>query len=115
MTEATLPMAVAGRGDRSRVFSRVASAAVLALALSVLLGWWLDHPGLRSGVVVLIAMNPVTAIGFILASVALWRLLLETAPRGSPGSLGPLIEKPFTVQAILQKVKEALSGERIDA
>jgi hypothetical protein len=34
---------------------------------------------------------------------------------GSPGSLGPLIEKPFTVQGILQKVKEALSGERFDA
>jgi two-component system, cell cycle sensor histidine kinase and response regulator CckA len=34
---------------------------------------------------------------------------------GSPGSLGPLIEKPFTVQGILQKVKEALSGERFGA
>jgi PAS domain S-box-containing protein len=34
---------------------------------------------------------------------------------GSPGSLGLLIEKPFTVQGILQKVKEALSGERFNA
>jgi two-component system, cell cycle sensor histidine kinase and response regulator CckA len=34
---------------------------------------------------------------------------------GSPGSVGPLIEKPFTVQGILQKVKEALSVERFDA
>jgi PAS domain S-box-containing protein len=83
MTEATLPMAVAGQGDRSRVYSRVASVAVLALALSVLLGWWLDHPGLRSGVAGLIAMNPVTAIGFILASAALWLLLLEAAPPAS--------------------------------
>ena len=83
MTEATLPMAVAGRGDRSRVFSRVASVAVLALALSVLLGWWLEHPGLRSGVAGLIAMNPVTAIGLILASVALRLLLLEAVPPSS--------------------------------
>ena len=106
MTEATLPMGVAGRGDRSRVLSRVTSVAVLALALSVLAGWWLEHPGLRSGVAGLVAMNPVTAIAFILASVALLLQLAESSP--------PL-EKPFTVQGILQKIKEALSGERFNA
>jgi hypothetical protein len=30
---------------------------------------------------------------------------------GSAAALGPLIEKPFTVQGILQKVREALSAE----
>jgi CheY-like chemotaxis protein len=34
---------------------------------------------------------------------------------GSAGSLGPLIEKPFTVQGILRKIKEALSTEGSNA
>ena len=80
MTEALLPIAVTRRRDGSHALSRVASVAVLTLALSVLVGWWLEHPGLRSGVVGLIAMNPVSAIAFILASVALRLLLSESPP-----------------------------------
>jgi hypothetical protein len=73
-------MAGAGRRDGGRVLFRVASVAVLALAVSVLSGWWLDHPGLRSGIAGLIAMNPATAIAFVLASVALRLRLTEFPP-----------------------------------
>lgn len=31
---------------------------------------------------------------------------------GSAAAVGPLIEKPFTVDGMLQKVRETLSGER---
>jgi hypothetical protein len=89
MPEATLPMAVARRPDDRRAFSRVASMAVLALGLCVLAGWRLEPPGLRSGVTGLVRMNH--------------------------EYLGPLIEKPFTVQGILQKVRDALSMEHSDA
>lgn len=83
-------MAVARRpDDRRAFFSRFASMAVLALAPCVLAGWWLEHPGLRSGVTGLVAMNH--------------------------ECLGPLIEKPFTVRGILQKVRDALSMENSDA
>jgi PAS domain S-box-containing protein len=83
MTEATFSMAVAPRRDGSRAFSRIACVALLALAASVLVGWWVDHPVLRSGVAGLVAMNPVTAIAFALASVALRLMLSESPPRPS--------------------------------
>jgi PAS domain S-box-containing protein len=79
MTEATLTTALVQRHDSTRALSRIASIAVLALALSVLLGWWLEHPALRSGIAGLVAMNPATAIGFILSSISL-RLLTESPP-----------------------------------
>jgi two-component system cell cycle sensor histidine kinase/response regulator CckA len=79
MTEATLPTALGQRHDSTRALSRLASVAVLALALSVLVGWWLEHPTLRSGVAGLVAMNPATAIAFILSSASL-RLLADSPP-----------------------------------
>jgi two-component system cell cycle sensor histidine kinase/response regulator CckA len=79
MTEATLTTALAQPHGGSRALSRIASVAVLALALSVLLGWWLEHPTLRSGIAGLVAMNPATAIAFILSSISL-RLLAEPPP-----------------------------------
>src|SRR4051812_909642 len=63
--------------------SRGASAVVLVLAALVLVGWVFDitlfktllHPAK-------IAMNPMTAVGFALASVSLWLLLDEpVAPK----------------------------------
>ncbi|MBA4158892.1 MAG: PAS domain S-box protein, partial [Gemmatimonadetes bacterium] len=60
-------------------------AAVVAVAggLAVLLGWWLDievlksllHPGR-------IAMNPLTAVAFVLAGASLWLLRGEQVPEG---------------------------------
>ena len=41
--------------------------------------------------------------------------VLERFAYLNAGSLGPLIEKPFTVQGILQKVRDVLSAEGSNA
>ncbi|MBA3316461.1 MAG: PAS domain S-box protein, partial [Gemmatimonadales bacterium] len=81
MTEATLPRTTGQPGARTRALSRLACAAVVALAASVLAGWWLDHPGLRSGIAGRVAMNPATAVGFILSSLSLYLLTGPPSPR----------------------------------
>jgi two-component system, cell cycle sensor histidine kinase and response regulator CckA len=78
MTEATLASTPVRRDDIARALSRLASVAVLALAASVLVGWWLQHSALQSGIGGLVAMNPATAIAFILCSISL-RLLAESS------------------------------------
>jgi uncharacterized membrane protein len=78
MTEATFPIS-GGRGRVDRhAFARIAAVAVLALALSVLAGWWLEQPILRSGIAGLAAMNPLTAIGLVLASASLRLQLVDS-------------------------------------
>jgi len=72
MTDAILSIGARPRREGGLAFPRAASLGVTALAGSVLLGWWLEHPGLRSGIAGEVAMNPVTAIAFVLASTALW-------------------------------------------
>ncbi len=65
----------------ARLAARLAGGAVIALALLVLVGWLLDievlksllHPGR-------IAMNPLTAVGFILAGLSLLLLVPEPLP-----------------------------------
>ena len=80
MTETTLPALRRPRAPgRSHRFSETASLAVMALALSVLAGWWLELPGLRSGIAGRVAMNPLTAVAFLLASLSL-RLQLTELP-----------------------------------
>jgi hypothetical protein len=80
MTESTLPaLGPPRRPGRSHRFSEVAGLAVMVLALSVLAGWWLELPGLRSGIAGRVAMNPLTAIAFLLASLSL-RLQLTDLP-----------------------------------
>ncbi|HEV8150567.1 MAG TPA: CHASE3 domain-containing protein, partial [Gemmatimonadales bacterium] len=51
---------------------RVAAGLAVVLGVITLLGWWLDLPVLRSGFGVGVAMNPVTAVAFLLAGVSLW-------------------------------------------
>jgi hypothetical protein len=68
---------VARRRQLCRAWSGAASLAVQALGTSVLAGWWLESPLLKSGVPDLVAMNPVTAIGFVLLGLSLWRLRTE--------------------------------------
>jgi two-component system, cell cycle sensor histidine kinase and response regulator CckA len=100
MTDAALPRPVSGRLEGSRLFSRAACIAVLALAASVLAGWWLEHAWLRSGAAGFIAMNPATAISFALASLAL-RLLLTEPSRPRPRLLARLCAGAVVVVALL--------------
>jgi signal transduction histidine kinase/DNA-binding response OmpR family regulator len=60
--------------SRLRLFARAASAAVFLVGCLVLLGWVLDRNEFTSVIPGLVAMNPLTALAFILASVSLWLL-----------------------------------------
>ncbi|HJQ30043.1 MAG TPA: response regulator [Rubrobacter sp.] len=62
-------------------FSRASSIVAVLVAGVVLAGWKLDIGALKRVLPGLVAMNPVTAIGFILAGISLWLLQLELADR----------------------------------
>lgn len=66
-----------GRLPTMRPLTLGASAAVILVGLATLLGWWLDIEGLKRGVGEGVAMNPATALSFILAGVSLWLLRAE--------------------------------------
>ena len=55
-------------------FSRTASAAVILIGFLVLVGWAADLEALKSLVPGQVAMNPATALGFILCGASLWQL-----------------------------------------
>lgn len=61
----------------SCALARAACIAVFAEAALVLLGWQVHSERLRSVVPGLVAMNPMTAVAFLLAAGALWLLLDE--------------------------------------
>lgn len=54
----------------------------MALGISVLLGWLLEAPVLKGLLPGAVAMNPLTAIGFLLLGGALWRLRRESPGPG---------------------------------
>lgn len=54
-----------------RRFSFHASVVVMLLAGLVILGWWRNIPALKSVLPGLVAMNPLTAVAFMLGSVSL--------------------------------------------
>jgi signal transduction histidine kinase/CheY-like chemotaxis protein/HPt (histidine-containing phosphotransfer) domain-containing protein len=60
--------------SRLRRFARAASATVFLVGCLVLLGWVTDRDALTSVIPGLVAMNPLTALAFILAGVSLWQL-----------------------------------------
>src|SRR5438034_9911736 len=62
----------------SRTVSRVTSLFVLAVGGLVLIGWQLDIVALASGLRARVAMNPLTAPGFVAGAGPLW--LLQVAP-----------------------------------
>ncbi len=61
-----------------RTVSRVMSLFVLAVGGLVLIGWQLDIVALTSGLRARVAMNPLTALGFVAGAGSLW--LLQVAP-----------------------------------
>src|SRR3989442_7744137 len=62
----------------SRTVSRVMSLFVLAVGGLVLIGWQLDIVALTSGLRARVAMNPLTALGFVAGAGSLW--LRQVAP-----------------------------------
>src|SRR5215831_12776931 len=60
--------------SRLRRFARGASAVVFLVGCLVLLGWVSSRDALTSVIPGLVAMNPLSALAFILASVSLWQL-----------------------------------------
>jgi signal transduction histidine kinase len=65
---------------RLPALSRAASGFVVGLGTVVLLGWILGLPPLIRLLPIMVAMNPVTALTFVMMGVSLWRL-----GRQSPG------------------------------
>src|SRR6267143_4350756 len=56
----------------TRSLTHGASAAVTVVGAATLLGWWLDIEPLKRGIGDAVAMNPATAVCFILAGASLW-------------------------------------------
>ena len=64
-----------------RSFSRVASVLTILVGCMVLVGWTLDVGVLQRVLPGLVAMNPITAVGFVLAGVSAWLLQEERVGR----------------------------------
>jgi two-component system, sensor histidine kinase and response regulator len=63
--------------------SRAASVVGFVGGGTVLVGWQLDAPALTSILPGRVAMNPLTALGFMLAAVALWTCLPTASARSA--------------------------------
>jgi signal transduction histidine kinase len=63
--------------------SRIAGAIIVLVAGLVLVGWQLDLEGLKRVLPGLVAMNPATAIAFILCGASLWLLVADQAGRNT--------------------------------
>ena len=75
------------RADELRLLSRVGALGVIAVALLVLLGWWLGLELLTS-LYATIAMNPLTAVCFLLAAASLFAAsrILRLSPATAPST-----------------------------
>ncbi len=69
-------------GHRTAWQTQTLSGAAMAIGASVLIGWWLDSEPLKRVVPNLVAMNPATAVGFLLAGLSLWMHTVARTWRG---------------------------------
>lgn len=88
----------------------VTAASLLALAVSslVLCGWTLDVEMLKRIFPTLVAMNPITALAFILLSVSLW--LSSTEHMGRKGRVAAQVCAGLVALVGLLKLIEVLCG-----
>ena len=80
MTQHPPPAAASRLTRRLTGFACATPVLVAALGTSVLLGWLVENRLLKSWVPGLVAMNPITAVAFLLASAAAWFSLAEKRP-----------------------------------
>jgi hypothetical protein len=64
--------------------TRLACAAAAGIAALALLGWLFDLPALRSPLPGTVAMNPLTAVAFLLACASLWLSMRTEAGAATP-------------------------------
>jgi len=81
MTLDTVTRGMDLRVERLATSARFISAGLVALGALVLLGWAIDSRLLKSGGAWLVAMNPLTAIAFILSGASLWIALARDSTR----------------------------------
>jgi signal transduction histidine kinase/DNA-binding response OmpR family regulator len=99
------------RGSRLLAVAEAASLLGFLGGGAILLGWHLDVARLTSILPGRVAMNPVTALGFMLASVALWLSLPPASARGP--ELGRVARAAAGLVALLGAV--TLAGYAIGA
>lgn len=63
---------MAGRGNLLQLFPRISAAIVALIGISVLVGWTFDIEVLKRIVPGVVAMNPTTALLFLISATALW-------------------------------------------
>ncbi len=57
-----------------KAFSRTSGIVAVFVGCMVLVGWTLDAGALKRILPGLVAMNPITAVGFVLAGISTWLL-----------------------------------------
>src|SRR4051812_17022097 len=77
-------------------FARLASRVAVIVPLLVLLGWVTDQPALKRIVPTLVAMNPMTAVSFLLCGMALWIIMMTPTHRLGGGTGGVAIMLSLT-------------------
>jgi signal transduction histidine kinase len=81
MKEPSPAQGIAGRVAAFERFARLLAVLTASMGVAVLLGWSTGAVVLKSVHADLVAMNPTTAIGFVLAAVSLWLSVSETDSR----------------------------------
>ncbi len=82
-----------------RAFALISSTLVILIGAGVLYGWAFDSTMLKSLVAGFVAMNPATAVSFILAGIVLW--LLRTEPPAEQKTRIPTLVGFFIAAIVL--------------
>lgn len=95
-----------------KAVSRAAGAIAILAGCSVLLGWALEIEGLKRVLPRLVAMNPMTAVAFVLASVSLL-LIVGTEPADERlGRIGRGLALAVASVGLVKLVEALFVGDR---
>ncbi len=98
---------LAPRAHRNRIVTAASTFALIVSSL-VLVGWAFDVETLKRIFPKLVAMNPVTALAFILLGLSLWLSRTESASRKT--RLAAKLCAGLVAMVGLLKLTEVLSG-----